>query len=65
LRYLTAFLVLLVLLTQLLRHGLTLESFPFAMALAVGSPPELLPMIMTVTLPRGAVQIWPAKVGAT
>ncbi len=54
---LTGFLVLFVLLTQLLRHGLSLESFLFAVALAVGLTPELLPMIMTVTLSRGAVRV--------
>jgi Mg2+-importing ATPase len=54
---LTAFLVLFVLLTQLVRHGLSLESFMFAVALAVGLTPELLPMIMTVTLARGAVRM--------
>jgi len=54
---LTGFLVLFVLLTQLSRHGLSLESFLFAVALAVGLTPELLPMIMTVTLSRGAVRM--------
>jgi Mg2+-importing ATPase len=54
---LTAFLVLFVLLIQLVRHGLSLESFMFAVALAVGLTPELLPMIMTVTLARGAVRM--------
>jgi len=54
---LTAFLVLFVLLTQLLRAGLTLEGFLFAVALAVGLTPELLPMVMTVTLARGAVRM--------
>jgi Mg2+-importing ATPase len=54
---LTGFLVLFVLLTQLIRHGISLESFLFAVALAVGLTPELLPMIMTVTLSRGAVRM--------
>jgi Mg2+-importing ATPase len=54
---LTGFLVLAVLMAQMLRHGLTLESFLFAVALAVGLTPELLPMIMTVTLSRGAVRM--------
>ena len=54
---LTGFLVLFVLLTQLLRQGLSLESFLFAVALAVGLTPELLPMVMTVTLSRGAVRM--------
>jgi P-type Mg2+ transporter len=34
-----------------------LESVLFALALAVGLTPELLPMILTVTLARGAVQL--------
>jgi Mg2+-importing ATPase len=59
---LTGFLVLFVLLTQLSRHGLSLESFMFAVALAVGLTPELLPMIMTVTLARGAVRMVDRKV---
>ena len=59
---LTAFLVLFVLLTQLARHGLSLESFMFAVALAVGLTPELLPMIMAVTLARGAVRMAERKV---
>lgn len=54
---LTGFLVLFVLLTQLARHGLSLQSFMFAVALAVGLTPELLPMIMTVTLGRGAMRM--------
>jgi Mg2+-importing ATPase len=59
---LTAFLVLFVLLTQLVLHGLSLESFMFAVALAVGLTPELLPMIMTVTLARGALRMAKQKV---
>lgn len=54
---LTGFLVLFVLLTQLVRTGLTLDSFLFAVALAVGLTPELLPMVMTVTLARGAMRM--------
>lgn len=54
---LTGFLVLFVLLTQLLQQGLTLEAFLFAVALAVGLTPELLPMVTTVTLSRGAVRM--------
>lgn len=34
-----------------------LESLIFALALAVGLTPELLPMIMTITLARGAVRL--------
>jgi Mg2+-importing ATPase len=59
---LTGFLVLFVLLTQLTRHGLSLESFLFAVALAVGLTPELLPMVMTVTLARGAKRMAARKV---
>jgi len=59
---LTGFLVLFVLLTQLIRTGLSLESFLFAIALAVGLTPELLPMVMTVTLARGAVRMAARKV---
>jgi len=54
---LTGFLVLFVLLTQLVRHGLSIESFLFAVALAVGLTPELLPVVMTVTLARGAMRM--------
>lgn len=59
---LTGFLVLFVLLTQLIKHQLSLESFLFAVALAVGLTPELLPMVMTVTLSRGAVRMAERKV---
>ncbi|WP_336801026.1 magnesium-translocating P-type ATPase [Kaistia sp. MMO-174] len=59
---LTGFLVLFVLLTQMIQHGLSLESFLFAVALAVGLTPELLPMVMTVTLARGAARMAARKV---
>jgi P-type Mg2+ transporter len=59
---LTGFLVLFVLLTQTITKGLSLESFLFAVALAVGLTPELLPMIMTVTLARGALRMAKKKV---
>ncbi|MBY0560474.1 magnesium-translocating P-type ATPase [Hyphomicrobium sp.] len=59
---LTGFLVLFVLLTQLVKHGLSLESFLFAVALAVGLTPELLPMVITVTLSRGAMRMADRKV---
>jgi len=39
-----------------------LESFLFAMALAVGLTPELLPMIVTITLARGAKRMAGARV---
>lgn len=58
----TAFLVLFVLLANLALHRPVLESFLFAVALAVGLTPELLPMIMTVTLSRGAVRMAARKV---
>lgn len=54
---LTAFLVLFVLLTNFAFGRPVLESFLFAVALAVGLTPELLPMIVTVTLSRGAVRM--------
>ena len=47
-------LVLFVFLVNALRHQDPLESFLFALALAVGLTPEFLPMIMTVTLAEGA-----------
>ena len=54
---LTAFLVLFVLLAHLLFARPALESFIFALALAVGLTPELLPMVTTVTLSRGALRM--------
>jgi len=54
---LTVFLVLFVLLVNLLYGRPALESFLFAVALAVGLTPELLPMITTVTLSRGAMRM--------
>ena len=54
---LTLFLVLFVLLAHLVFHRPPLESFLFAVALAVGLTPELLPMITTVTLARGALRM--------
>ena len=39
-----------------------LESFLFALALAVGLTPELLPMIVSVTLARGALRMAKARV---
>ena len=47
-------LVLFVLLVNTLYHRPLLDSFLFAVALAVGLTPELLPMIVSVTLARGA-----------
>ncbi len=54
---LTVFLVLFVLLVHLAFGRPMLDSFLFAVALAVGLTPELLPMIMTVTLSRGALRM--------
>jgi Mg2+-importing ATPase len=54
---LTVFLVLFVLLAHLGFHRPPLESFMFAVALAVGLTPELLPMVTTVTLSRGAMRM--------
>jgi Mg2+-importing ATPase len=53
----TVFLVLFVVLVNLLFHRSLLESFLFAMALAVGLTPELLPMIVSVTLARGSIRM--------
>ncbi len=54
---LTVFLVLFVLLVNALFHRPWLESFLFAIALAVGLTPELLPMVVSVTLARGATRL--------
>jgi len=54
---LTALLVLFVLMVNVLFHRPLLESFLFALALAVGLTPELLPMIVSVTLARGALRM--------
>ena len=51
---LTVFLVLFVTVTNLAFHRPLLESLLFALALAVGLTPELLPMVVTVTLANGA-----------
>jgi Mg2+-importing ATPase len=59
---LTLFLVLVVLLSHLALGRPPLEAFLFAMALAVGLTPELLPMIVTVALTRGAQRMAHAKV---
>ncbi len=54
---LTVFLVLFVLMVNTLSHKPLLESFLFAIALAVGLTPELLPMVISVTLARGAMRM--------
>jgi Mg2+-importing ATPase len=59
---LTVLLVLFVLLVNTFFHRPLLESFLFALALAVGLTPELLPMIVSVTLARGAIRMAKQKV---
>ena len=59
---LTMLMVLIVLLMSLLSHKPWAESFLFALALAVGLTPELLPMVVSVTLARGAVRMAREKV---
>ncbi len=54
---LTVLLVLFVLLVNALMHKPWLESFMFAVALAVGLTPELLPMVVSLTLSRGALNM--------
>jgi len=54
---LTLFLVLFVVLVNASFHRPVLESFLFAVALAVGLTPELLPMIVSVTLAHGALRL--------
>jgi Mg2+-importing ATPase len=50
-------LVLFVLLVNAMFHRPWLESFLFAVALAVGLTPELLPMVVSITLARGAMRM--------
>ena len=59
---LTVFLCLFVLVLNIAFHRPALESFLFAIALAVGLTPELLPMVMTVTLSKGALRMAEKKV---
>jgi len=54
---LTILLVMFMLLVNTLSHKPWLESFLFALALAVGLTPELLPMVVSVTLSRGALRM--------
>ncbi len=54
---LTFLLVLFVFLINAFYHRPLLDSFLFAIALAVGLTPELLPMVVTVTLSRGAMRM--------
>jgi len=55
--WLTVVLVLFVLLINAWFNKPWLESFLFAVALAVGLTPELLPMVVSVTLSRGAIRL--------
>jgi Mg2+-importing ATPase len=55
-------LVLFVILVQAWRGRPWLQSFLFAVALAVGLTPELLPMVVSVTLSRGAMRMSRKKV---
>ena len=59
---LTLLLVLFTLLVNVVMDRPLLESFLFAVALAVGLTPELLPMVVSVTLARGAMRMAQAKV---
>ena len=54
---LTMLMVMFVLLTNAVFGKPWLESFLFAVALAVGLTPELLPMVVSVTLARGAMRM--------
>jgi P-type Mg2+ transporter len=54
---LTVLLVLFVLLVNVVAGRPMLEAFLFALALAVGLTPELLPMVVSVTLAHGAVRM--------
>lgn len=56
------FLTLLVFLVNMVLRRDPLESFLFAVALAIGLTPELLPMITSVTLAHGAVRMARKKV---
>ena len=55
-------LVLFVLLVNIAFHRPILESFLFSVALAVGMTPEMMPMIITVTLAQGARRMTKKKV---
>ena len=54
---LTLLMVLFVLLVNTAWHRPLFDSFLFALALAVGLTPELLPMVISVTLSRGALRL--------
>ncbi len=58
----TLVLVLLVMAESMAFHRPWIDALLFALALAVGLTPELLPMIMTVTMARGAVRLLDKRV---
>ncbi len=58
----TVLMVLFVLVVNIYFHRPLLESLLFAVALAVGLTPELLPMIVTVTLARSALRMAKQKI---
>ncbi len=62
LTWITMALVLFVLLVNITLHRPRLESFLFSVALAVGMTPEMMPMIITVTLAQGARRMAKRKV---
>jgi len=62
LTWVTVLLVLFVLLVNIIFHRPVLESFLLAVALAVGMTPEMMPMIITVTLAQGAKRMTKKKV---
>ena len=55
-------LVLFVLLVNIVLHRPLLESFLFSVALSVGMTPEMMPMIITITLAQGARRMAKQKV---
>ncbi len=59
---LAVLMTLFVILVNTAQHRPWLESFLFAVALAVGLTPELLPMVVSVTLSRGALRMAAKKV---
>ncbi len=62
LTWVTMLLVLFVLLVNIIFHRPVMESFLFSVALAVGMTPEMMPMIITVTLAQGAKRMTRKKV---
>ena len=60
--WITMLLVLFVLLVNIILQRPLLESFLFSVALAVGMTPEMMPMIITITLAQGARRMTKKKV---